>query len=87
MCVDGGIPCGSGEVLALSVGDVLAVPLDVPFCQSEVNQKYFMRSFVESHTKVIRFDVSMYEMSVVNILNSLNHLVDEHEHRFKREFA
>jgi hypothetical protein len=78
--VDGGVAGRSRQVLPLSVGDVLPVSLNVAFRQSKIDEKHFMGSFVESHTEVVRFDVSVDEVPIVNILDPADHLIDEHEH-------
>lgn len=39
MGVNGGITGSSSEVFAFSVGDVLAIPLDVPFGESEIQNE------------------------------------------------
>jgi hypothetical protein len=78
--VDGGVAGRPRQVLPLSVGDVLPVSLNVPLGQSEVDEKHFMGSFVEPHTKVVGFDVSVDEVPIVNILDPADHLIDEHEH-------
>ena len=46
-----------------------------------------MRCLVESNTEIVRFDIPMDKVSVVDVLNSSNHLVDEHEDRFQGEFS
>ena len=87
MRVDGGIPGGSCEVLSLPVRDVLAVPLDVPLGQAEINHKNLMCGLVEPNAEVIRFDIPMNEVPVVDVFDPADHLVDEHEHRFEGELA
>lgn len=59
------------------------ITLNVALRQAEVDQEYFMSSFVEADTKVIRFDVSMDEMPIVDVLNSGDHLIDQHQHCLK----
>lgn len=85
MGVDGGIAGCSSEVLTLSVGNVLSISLDVSLGQAEVDQKNFVRGLVKSHTEVIRFDVSVKEVPVVDVLDSVDHLIDEHEDSLKGE--
>ena len=85
MGVDGGIPSSSRQILTLPVGNMPAISLDVSFGQSKINDKYFVAGFVESNAEVIRFDIPMEEVAIVDILNSWDHLVDEHEGRFEGE--
>lgn len=87
MSVDGSVSGGSGEVLALSVRDVLSVSLNVSFGESKVQNENFVGSFIQSDTKVIWLDVSVNEISVVNILNSLDHLIDQNKDCLQREFS
>ena len=86
MSVDRGITGSSSEVLSFSVGNVFSVSLDVSLGQSKVDEKNFMGSLIESDAEVVRFDVPVEEVSVVDILNPRDHLVDEHKHRLQREF-
>lgn len=80
MGVNGCVTCSSGEVLALSVGDVFSVSLDVALSESKVDEEDLVCSFVESDAEVVRFDVSVNKMSVVHILNPRYHLVHKHQH-------
>jgi hypothetical protein len=59
MGVDGSVLRSSSEALAFSVGNMFAV-MNVAFGESKVDEEYFVRSFVESHAEVVRFDISMY---------------------------
>jgi hypothetical protein len=43
--------------------------------------------FVQPNAEIVRLDVSMDEVPVVDILYSGNHLVDEHEDSLEGEFA
>jgi len=58
---------------------MFAVSLDVSFGESKVENENFIRSFVETDTEVVRFDVSVNEVTVVDVFDSGDHLVDEHE--------
>ena len=80
MSVNGGVTCSSGEVLALSVGDVFSVSLDVALGKSEVDEEDLVCSFVESHTEVVGFDVSVDEVPVVHVLDPRYHLIHEHQY-------
>ena len=81
--INGSIPGSSGKVFPFSVGDVFAISLDVSFGESEIKNENFMGCFVQSDTEVIGLDITMNEMSVVNVLDSLDHLIDENEYRFE----
>lgn len=69
MGVDGGIPGSPSEVLSLLILDMLAVSLDVALGQPEVDYENFIGGLVQTHTEVVRFDIAMYEMSVVDVLD------------------
>lgn len=87
MSVDRSIPCSTCQVLSFSVRNVFSISLDVSLCQAEVQDKYLVTGFVQTNTKVIRLDISVNEVSVVNVFDSLDHLVDEHEHSFQGELS
>ena len=87
MGVDGGIAGSSSQVFPLPVGNMLAVSLNVALGQSEVDQEYFMGGFIESHTKIFRFDVPVNEVPVVDVLYPADHLIDEHEHCLEGKLA
>lgn len=69
MGVNRGITCSSGKVLSLSVWNVLPITLDVSLGQPEVQNEDLVGSLVQSDAEVIRLDVAMDEMSVVDVLN------------------
>ena len=46
------------------------ISLNVSLCESEIDEEYFVGSFVESDTEVVGLYVSVNEVSVVHILNS-----------------
>ena len=87
MGVDRGVPGGSCQILALPVGDVLSVPLDVSLGQSKVDQEDFVAGLVETDAEIVWLDIPVDEVAVVNILNSGDHLVNEHEHGLEGELA
>ncbi len=55
---------------------MFAVSLDVPLSQSEIKDKDLIGGLVQSYAKVVRLNIPMNKMSVVDILNSGDHLVD-----------
>lgn len=86
MGVDGGVASGSCEVLALPVGNMLAVPLNVAFCKAKIKKEDFIGRFIVPDAEVIRFDVTVDEVTIVHVLDSGDHLVDQHQHSFQGEF-
>jgi len=87
MSVDTGIPSGTSEILSLSVGNVFSFFGDVTLSQTEIEKEDFVSHLVQSNTEVVGLDVSMEEVTAVNVLNSLDHLIGEHEHRLERKFS
>ena len=85
--VDGGIASSSSKVLALTVGDMLAITLNVTLGQSEVKDEDLVTGLVESDAEVIRFDVTVDEVPVVNVLGPTDHLIDEHQDTLETELA
>lgn len=85
--VDGGVAGGAGEVLALAVGDVLAIALDVAFGEPEVDDEDLVGGLVEPDAEVVGLYVAVDEVAVVHVLDPCDHLVDQHQHGLKRELA
>lgn len=78
MSVDRGIASSASEVLSLPVRNMLAVSLNISFGQAKVNDEDLVAGLIESHTEVVRLDVTVDEVSIVDILNPRYHLVNQH---------
>jgi hypothetical protein len=87
MGVNGSIAGRSSEVLALTVGDVFAVALDVAFGESEVEDEDAVGRLVQSDAEVVGLDVAVDEVPVVDVLDAGDHLVHQHQHRLQRQLA
>ncbi len=87
MGVDRGIPGSTSEVLSLTVGNVLAVTLDVALGQAEVQDEDLVGGLIEAHAEVIGLNVPMDEVPVVDVLDPRDHLVDEDENGLEGELA
>ena len=87
MSIDWGVPGGPCQIIALSVGDVLPVFLDVHLGQSKVDQEDLVSGYVATKAEVVWFDISVEEVPTVDILNSRNHLIHEHENGLEGELA
>jgi len=61
---------------------MLSISLNVSFGKPEVQNKNFVACLVQSNTEVVWLDVTVDEMTVVNVLNSLNHLVYQNKDCF-----
>ena len=81
--INGSIPGSSGKVFPFSVGDVFAISLDVSFGESEIKNENFMACFTQANAEVIGLDITMNKVTIVNVFDSLNHLVNENEYRFE----
>lgn len=70
MGVDGGIAGGSGEVLILTVGDMLVRSgVTVFLCQTEIDDVDQVSLLAEPHKEVIRLHVSVDEVLGVYVFN------------------
>lgn len=76
--VDRGVSGSTGQVLVLSVGDV-QVGLGVPVLlgQTEVDDVDLVSSLANTHQEVVWLDVSVDEVSRVNVLDSRDELISE----------
>ncbi len=83
MSVNGSIPCSTSEVLSFSVRNVLAISLNVSLGQTEIKDEDFVTCLIQSDTEIVWLNVPVNEMSVVNVLNSLDHLINEHKNCLK----
>lgn len=66
---------------------MLPISLNVAFSQTKIKNKYFVGSFIESNTKVIRFDVTVNKVAVVDVFNTRDHLINQHQHTLQGELA
>ena len=86
MGVDGGIPGSSSEILALPVVDVLAaVPMDVPLGKTKIQEEDLVCGLVVAHAKVFWLYVAVEEVTIVDVLNSTQHLISQQEHGLEGE--
>ena len=58
-----------------------------PFCQTKINHIDVVLLLSNSNQEIVRFDVSMKKVAGMDKLNSLEHLVGEHEDGFEAELA
>jgi len=67
-----GIACGSGEVFAISVGDVFAgLGVAEALGKAEVDHVHVVLFLADANQEVVRLDVSVQEVSAVDELDSL----------------
>jgi hypothetical protein len=75
MGVDGGIPCGTRQVLAISEWDVLAIRTLVALRQSKIdNVDRILGLLSATNQKVVGLDIPMNDSLLVDNLDSLDHL-------------
>lgn len=69
--VDGGVAGSAGQVLVFPVGDVL-VRAGVPVLlgQAEVDDVHQVALLPQAHEEVVRFDVPVYEVLGVDVLDA-----------------
>ncbi len=58
---------------------MFSISLNVSLCKTKIKNENFVGSFVQPNTKIIRLDVTVDKVSVMHILNSCNHLINEHK--------
>ena len=76
------LPGSAGEVLVLSVGDVLPRPVvAVLLGKTKVYQEQLVAVPPDPHQEVVGLDVAVDEVLVVDILDPPDHLVGQHEDR------
>lgn len=83
MGVQRGITSGASQVFVISVRNVRPIFLKILFGEPKVDDVDFGRFFPSSNHKVIWLDIPMKVAFILNVLNSLNHLVTDHERGFE----
>ena len=58
-----------------------------PLCQTEINNVYVVLLLADADEEVVRLDITMEEVPRMDKLDSLEHLIGQHKHCFKGEFA
>jgi hypothetical protein len=73
MRIDTSISGSSGEVLSITIGDVLSVRVAVAFSQTEVNDEHTVFGLVvPANQEVVRFDISVDHPLFMHLLYSLD---------------
>ena len=71
--IDTSISGSTSEIFALAEGDVLAIGVLIAFSKTEINdENVIFVLIISSYQKVIRFNVSMNDSLLMDLLNSLN---------------
>ncbi len=66
---------------------MLSIALDVSFGKSEVQNKNFVARLVQSDAEIVGLNITMDKVAVVDVLDPLDHLVDEHQHCFQGKLS
>ena len=69
------IPGRSSQVLTLLVWDMTAIPLYITLRQAEINDVDLVLLLVETHQKVVRLDVAMQKVLLMDVLDARDHLI------------
>ena len=73
MSVDAGVSSGTGQVLVLSVRNVkMRLGISILLGESEIDDVDLVSSLADPHQEVVRFDISVNEVSGVNVFDSGN---------------
>ena len=86
MRIDAGVAGSPSQVLVFPVGNVRPGPVvPVLLGQAEVDEKELVAVTTDAHQEVVRLDVPVDEVLVVNKLDPPDHLVGQHENRLHGE--
>ena len=78
---NGGVSGGTGQVLAILVGNVLAIAVLVALCETEINNVDVVTGRIRTTDKeVIRLDITMDNALLVDLLNAADELDGDHQH-------
>mmetsp|Transcript_68073 Transcript_68073/g.134292 ORF Transcript_68073/g.134292 Transcript_68073/m.134292 type:complete len:292 (+) Transcript_68073:383-1258(+) len=78
--VNGGVAGSACETLVLTVGNMLLGPcVTVLLCQTKVDDVDNVRLLAGANKEVVRLDVPVNEVLRVEVLDSVEHLVSDHE--------
>ena len=88
MRVQTGIPGRTRQTLIVSERYMLIGPwVFVPLGQAVIDDVHVVLPLANADQVVVRLDISMKETTRVNVLDPLNQLVGQHEHRVQRKLA
>lgn len=79
MGIDTGISSGTSQTLTLSVGDMLAILADVSLSKTEIDDIHLVLLLALADDEVIGLDISVEDVSGVNVFDSRKHLLTDHE--------
>ena len=86
--VDASVAGRAGQVLVLAVRNVLVRSIvAVLLRQTEIDEVDLVARLSVSHEEVVRLDVAVDEILIVDELDAADHLVGQHQHRLHGEAA
>lgn len=85
MTVQWGVSWGPLQWTVISVRNVFPVFLDILFWKSKVDHKHCGAMLIHSQQEILRLDVSMNELLLMKVLESLNDLDSNHNNSFEVE--
>lgn len=86
--VDTRVPCGTGEVLVLTVGDVeVSLGVTVLLGETKVDDIDLVAALTDTHEEVVGFDITVDEGLGMDVLDARDELVGEEEDGLERELA
>lgn len=81
------VACGSDEADAVREVNMCAILLEVRLRKSEVDEIDLVFELVATDHEIIGLDIAMYVALCVQILQTRQHLVCDHQHSLKRKLA
>ena len=86
--VDTGVPCGPGEVLVLTVGNVeVSLGVTVFFGKTKVDDINLVAALTDTHEEVVGLDITVDEGLGMDVLDAGDELIGEKEDGLERELA
>jgi hypothetical protein len=70
MGIDASVSGRPSQIFVFTISDVGSIFRKVLFGQSEIDYIQLVTAFSSSHQEIIRFDISMQEISGMDVLNS-----------------
>ena len=88
MGVDRSVSSSSRQVFVLSVWDVqVCLRVTVFLGETKVNDVDLVAAFADTHQEVVGLDVTVDEVSRVNVFDTGNELIREEKYRLQAELA
>jgi hypothetical protein len=87
VCIYTSIPCSTSQILILAVRNMLmCLRITVLLTKTVINYENNIRFPPQPNQVIVRFDITMDVTLWMHELNTLNHLISNHNHSLQREF-